>query len=89
MKSHLNGKDLFLVGNTWTVSIIRPSATFLDCTKEETKERDHWTVNRRQSIAPHVKCYENLYQTEVWRSGTDQYGRVVCSRIMKYRSLSC
>ena len=33
-------KNLLLAVNTWTVSVIRYSAAFLDWTKEETKEVD-------------------------------------------------
>ena len=40
MKTHLNGKNLFLALNTWTISVIRYSAVFLDWTQEETKELD-------------------------------------------------
>lgn len=36
-------KNLLLAVNTWTVSVIRYSAAFLDWTKEETKEADRWT----------------------------------------------
>ena len=49
MKTHLNGKNLFLALNTWAISVIRYSAAFLDWTKEETKELDPWT--RKQLIA--------------------------------------
>ena len=49
MKTHLNGKNLFLALNTWAITVIRCSATFLDWTKEETKELDRWT--RKQLIA--------------------------------------
>ena len=49
MKTHLNGKNLFQALNTWAISVIRYSAAFLDWTKEETKELDHWT--RKQLIA--------------------------------------
>ena len=37
MKTHLNGKNLFLALNTWPISVIRYSAAFLDWTKEERK----------------------------------------------------
>ena len=40
MKTQLNGKNLFLALNTWTISVIRYSAVFLDWTQEETKELD-------------------------------------------------
>ena len=43
MKTHFNGKNLFLALNTWVISVIRYSAAFLDWTKEETKELDCWT----------------------------------------------
>ena len=43
MKTHLNGKNLFLALNTWAISVIRYSAAFLDWTNEETKELDRWT----------------------------------------------
>ena len=43
METHLNGKNLFLALNTWDIYVIRYSATFLDWTKEETKELDRWT----------------------------------------------
>ena len=43
MKNHLNGRDLFPAVNTWVVSVIRYSATFLEWVKEETKEFDCWT----------------------------------------------
>ena len=49
MKTHLNGKNLFLALNTWAISVIRYSAAFLDWSKEETKELDRWT--RKQLIA--------------------------------------
>ena len=49
MKTHLNGKNLFLALNTWAISVIRYSAAFSDWTKEETKELDPWT--RKQLIA--------------------------------------
>ena len=49
MKTHLNGKNLFLAVNTRAVSVIRYSTAFLDWTKEETKELDRWT--RKQLIA--------------------------------------
>ena len=49
MKTHLNGKNLFLALNTWAISVITCSAAFLDWTKEETKELDRWT--RKQLIA--------------------------------------
>ena len=49
MKTHLNEKNLFLALNTWAVTVIRYSTTFLDWTKEETKELDRWT--RKQLIA--------------------------------------
>ena len=49
MKTHLNGKNLFQALNTWAISVIRYSAAFLDWTKEETKELDHWT--RKQLIS--------------------------------------
>ena len=49
MKTHLNGKDLFLALNTWVITVIRYSAAFLDWTKEETKELNRWT--RKQLIA--------------------------------------
>ena len=39
-------KNLLLAVNTWTVSVIRYSAAFLDWTKEETKEVDRWTEKR-------------------------------------------
>ena len=57
MKIHLNVKNLFLALNTWAISVIRYSAAFLDCTKEETKELDRWT--RKQLItsrALHPDC---------------------------------
>ena len=43
MKTHLNGKSLFLALKTWAITVIRYSAAFLDWTKEETKELDRWT----------------------------------------------
>ena len=49
MKTHLNGKNLFLALNTWVITVMRYSAAFLDWTKEETKELDRWT--RKQLIA--------------------------------------
>ena len=49
MKTHLNGKNLFLALNTWAITVIRYSAAFLDWRKEETKELDRWT--RKQLIA--------------------------------------
>ena len=49
MKTHLNEKNLFLALNTWAITVIKYSATFLDWTKEETKELDRWT--RKQLIA--------------------------------------
>ena len=49
MKTHLNGKNLFLALNTCAITVIRYSAAFLDWTKEETKELDRWT--RKQLIA--------------------------------------
>ena len=48
MKTHLNGKNLFLALKTWAIYVIRYTA-FLDWTKEETKELDLWT--REQLIA--------------------------------------
>ena len=42
MKTHFNGKNLFLALNTWAISVIRYSAAFLDWSKEETKELDRW-----------------------------------------------
>ena len=48
MKTHLNGKNLFLALNTWAISVIRYSSAFLDWTKEETKELNRWT--RKQLI---------------------------------------
>ena len=36
MKTHLNGKNIFLDLNTWDISVITYSAAFLDWTKEET-----------------------------------------------------
>ena len=48
MKTHLNGKNLFLALKTWAIYVIRYTA-FLDWTKEETKELDLWT--RKQLIA--------------------------------------
>ena len=44
MKTHLNGKNLFLALNTWAITVIRYSAAFLDWTKE-TKELDRWKSN--------------------------------------------
>ena len=44
-----NGKNLFQAINTWTISVIRYSAAFLNWTKEKTKELDRWT--RKQLIA--------------------------------------
>ena len=52
MKTHLNGKNLFLALNTGATSVIRYSAAFLYWTKEETKELDCWT--RKQLIAGRV-----------------------------------
>ena len=49
IKTHVNGKNLFEALNTRAISVIRYSATFLDWTKEETKELDRWT--RKQLIA--------------------------------------
>ena len=49
MKTHLNRENIFLALNTWTIFVKRYSATFLDWTKEETKELDRWT--RQQLIA--------------------------------------
>ena len=49
MKTHINGKNLFLALNTSAISVIRYSAAFLDWTKEETNELDRWT--RKQLIA--------------------------------------
>ena len=49
MKTHRNGKNLFQALNTWAISVMRYSAAFLNWTKEETKELDHWT--RKQLIA--------------------------------------
>ena len=49
MKTHLNGKNLFLALNTWAIFVIKYSAAFLDLMKEETKELDRWT--RKQFIA--------------------------------------
>ena len=43
LKARFNGKYLFLSLSTSAISVIRYSATFLDWTKEETKELDHWT----------------------------------------------
>ena len=40
MKTHLNGKNLFLALNTWAITVIRYSAAFLDWMKKETKELD-------------------------------------------------
>ena len=47
-RSHLNEKNLFFCSNTRAVSVIKYIAAFLDWTKEETKELDHWT---RKKIA--------------------------------------
>ena len=52
IKTHLNGKNLFQALNTWAISVIRYSAAFLDCTKEERKELNRWT--RKQLIAGRV-----------------------------------
>ena len=49
IKTHLNGKNLFLALNTWAITVTRYSAAFLDWTKEETKELDRWT--RKQLTA--------------------------------------
>ena len=49
MKTHLNGKILFLALNIWAITVIRYRAPFLDWTKKETKELDRWT--RKQLIA--------------------------------------
>ena len=49
MKTHLNGKNLFQVLNTWAICVIRYSAAFMDWTKEQTKELDRWT--RKELIA--------------------------------------
>ena len=49
MKTHLNGKNLFLALNTWALYVIRYGAAFLDWMKEEAIERDHWT--RKELIA--------------------------------------
>ena len=49
LKTHRNGKNLSLALNIWAISVIRYSATFLDQTKEETKELYRWT--RKQLIA--------------------------------------
>ena len=49
MKTHLTRENIFLALNTWTIFVKRYSATFLDWTKEETKELDRWT--RQQLIA--------------------------------------
>ena len=35
MKTHLNGKNLFLALNTWAIFVIKYSAAFLDLMKEE------------------------------------------------------
>ena len=40
MKSHHNEENVFLIVNTWIVSVVRYSATFLDWTKEDKKELD-------------------------------------------------
>ena len=49
MKTHLNGRNLFLPLNTWAISVIRYSTDFLDWTKEKTKELNRWT--RKHLIA--------------------------------------
>ena len=49
MKSHLHRKNRFLALNTWAIFVIRYIAAFLDLTKEEIKELDHWA--RKQLIA--------------------------------------
>lgn len=43
MKSHHNEENVFLIVNTWIVSVVRYSATFLDWTKEDTKELDWYS----------------------------------------------
>ena len=43
MKTHLNGKYLFLPLNISALSVIKYNAAFLNWTKEKTKELDHWT----------------------------------------------
>ena len=43
MKTHLNGKNLFLALNTWAIPVIKYTAAFLDWTKGDTKELDRWT----------------------------------------------
>ena len=52
MKTHLNRENVFPDLNTWTISVIKYSAVFLDWTKGETKERDRWT--RKQLIIDRV-----------------------------------
>ena len=55
MKSHLNEKNVFLSVITWAVPLIRYSATFLDWTKEETKELDQSTQKQllgRKALYP-------------------------------------
>ena len=47
MKTHLNGKNLFL-----GISVIEYSAAFLNWTKEETKKLERWTC--KQLIAGKV-----------------------------------
>ena len=49
MKTHLNGKNLFLALNTWAISVMRYSSAFLDWTKEETKGLNRWT---RKQLMP-------------------------------------
>lgn len=49
MKINLTGKSLFLALNNWVISLIRYGNAFLNWTKEEKKELDHWIW--RQLIA--------------------------------------
>ena len=42
-----------------------------------------------RALPSQVKCDEDLHQTLVWRTWTDQCGRTLCSIIKKHRFLSC
>ena len=91
MKTHLNGKNLFLALNTWAITVIRYSAAFLDWMKEETKELYRWT--RKQLIAGRaLHPQSNVMRIYIKRryGGLGlKDGRMLCSRIKKYRFLSC
>ena len=72
MKTHLNGKNLFLALNTWTISVIRYSAVFLDWTQEETKKLDRQT--KKQLVAGralHPKSNVMSIQIKI------RYGRLI------------